>query len=540
MNLMKFTCTTLALLAVQACSPAPPATPEFGVHDLESQRISGAEYIRVPGASGFGDVTIRVTVDVNGAVVDARVARSDARKHASAALAVARQWRFRPQYFDGKPIQAVGVISVALRPLEIAPDTSVPFPTAAPEDVEIILDRSACFGTCPDYRLTVQGDGTIRFSSGRTNLPGTAAEVHLDFNGNNVLLSGTHLAKVSPKAVAALVEKFRAAHFMGMKPEYIAGITDNPTQVLSLRVGKTTKRVVDYVGIAVGMPQAVTELQDAVDRLADSDRWVRGNTGTVALLKAEGFDFRSREAATLVQMAILMNRWPPEMESAAGFLRAAIAQGLDLKATVDLPPDGRTKRSTSIGALIAGFAAETGNEALFDDMARQGQVAHMGKAALDAAVQTDMGCSPRIARALVAAGANPRAVGERGNALHAVLSNYGRCAKLLSTRRVEMASALVALGVALEARDDMGRTPLMDSNDPAIAQLLVKAGAKLNATDDGGTPVLLNLDDDRAVMVLLRAGANPNARGRLGTLRQKAREWHQPATLAWLDAHGIS
>jgi ankyrin repeat protein len=150
-----------------------------------------------------------------------------------------------------------------------------------------------------------------------------------------------------------------------------------------------------------------------------------------------------------------------------------------------------------------------------------------------------MGCSAEIAKALIAAGANPKAIGEKGNALHALRSSYGHCANAGSAKRVEMAATLVALGVPLEARDNMGWTPLMGCNDPAVAQALLKAGANLNAKDDNGTTAVLSMTDDRAVLTLLRAGADPRAKDRYGTLREQAQKRYWPGTLAWLDEHGI-
>lgn len=539
MQLKGFSYALTALLAFLGCSASSQSAPKIGVYGLSSQRLSGAESVRVPGASGFSQVSVLVTVDVDGNVTDARVADNRFDGDASAALAAAKRWKFRPQSFDGKPIQAVGEIAIEIDPPEIPPDTSVPFPTAAPEDIEITLERSACYGTCPDYRVTIRGDGKVRFSTREISFPGTAAEVHRMFNGRNVLWAGNHEAQVSPQAVAVLIERFRTSHFMGMKPEYVAGVTDNPTYALTLRIGKVTKRVVDYVGKEIGMPASMTDLENAVDEVADTDRWVRGNAQTVALLKAQGFNFRSRDAAELVQSAIQLNRWPPEQAVANELIQMAIAEGLDLSMTVDVGIPGRSNESATIGSVIAQNAAETGNVTLFEEMKREGQVARMTKKSMDSAFLSDMGCSAQIAKALVEAGANPKAVGENGNALHKLRSGYGRCADADSAKRVEMAAALVALGVPLEARDSIGWTPLMGSNDPAVAQTLLKAGANPNASDDDGTTVVLSMDDDRAVLTLLRAGADPKAKDGDGTLRQQARKRHWPGTLAWLDEHQV-
>lgn len=539
MNLKSFASASLVLVVVQGCAAPSPSAPEIGVYDLASQRLTGAESVKVAGASGFPGVSILVTVDVEGKVRAAKVVDNWSGVDASAALAAARKWTFRPQTFDGRPIAAVGTISIQADPPEISPDMSVPFPAAALEDTEITLERSACFGSCPDYRVTVSGDGKIRFSTGQTNFPGTDAEVHRKFNGENVLWPGKHEAEVSPQAVAALVDKFRASHFMGMRPAYEASVTDNPTYALTLRVGKSSKRVVDYVGERVGMPASITFLEDAVDELAGTRRWTRGNAETVAMLKAQGFDFGSKDAAMLIQSAITLNSWSPNQAGAGELILAAIAEGLDLTIPVEVGGQGPSRGTASIGAMIARYAAEMGDERLFDEMSRKGQIARLSQKDLNAAFASGSGCSARIATALVKAGANPKAASSSDNALHALRRSFGPCADAGTQKLVELADLLVGLGVPLEQRDSLGWTPLMASNDPAVAQILLKAGANPNATDRDGTPVLSTVDDDRVVLTLLRAGAAPKVEKRDGSLRQLALKRHWPGTLAWLDAHNV-
>lgn len=104
---------------------------------------------------------------------------------------------------------------------------------------------------------------------------------------------------------------------------------------------------------------------------------------------------------------------------------------------------------------------------------------------------------------------------------------------------MEMARTLIDLGVPLEARDDVGWTALMGCDSPALARLLIERGADVNArTKEGKTPVLIT-DDDRVALILLRAGADPRVRDKDGSLREQAVKQHMPATLAWLDAHGV-
>jgi len=51
-------------------------------------------------------------------------------------------------------------------------------------------------------------------------------------------------------------------------------VTDCPTYEIGVRVGGRSKRIVDYVGEEVGMPGVVTELEDLIDNLTDSQKWV--------------------------------------------------------------------------------------------------------------------------------------------------------------------------------------------------------------------------------------------------------------------------
>lgn len=544
MSLKRIIVGSIAFFAIHGCSPTSQFAEKMGVFELSSQRLSGAESVGVPGIHDSSEVHVLVTVDVNGNVLDAKVADDQFNASSRAALAAVKKWKFRPQSFDGRPILAVGLITIEVVPAEIPPDRSVLFPTGAPKEIEITLRRGACYGACPDYQVTIRGDGKIHFSTLDMNVPGTPEELHRMVNGQNVLLEGVHEAYVSPEAVADLVELFRSTHFMGMKPHYYDTATDQRTNTLTLRVGKVTKQVKDYNGRMAGMPASLTALQNAVDQLAGVNRWVRGNAETVAVLKAEGFNFRSPYAARLINSAINMNYSSPAGSEINGLIFAAIDEGLDLSIPVNIGGDSET---APIGSHITYLAAVNGDEPLFEAMRHAGQVARMDKKYLDAALTTEMGCNPQIARALVAAGANPQATSSNGNALNSIRSRYGACYYADSAKRGEMVAALVSLGLPLEARDRFGWTPLMGSYDLRITKTLLEAGANANAKNDGGdytdlsmnTHTILTVDDDRVALTLLRAGADPKVQDRYGSLRQHAVKMHWPATLAWLDAHGI-
>jgi hypothetical protein len=138
-------------------------------------------------------------------------------------------------------------------------------PTAAPaaegiQNVEITLSRSACFGHCPAYTVSIRGDGSVTYEGGAY-----------------VNVTGRQTARISQAEVQRLVARFDEIGFNNLRDEYRAGVTDVPTYIVSIERNGRRKQVVDYFGLDVGMPRAVRELQDEIDRVAGTDRWVLRN-----------------------------------------------------------------------------------------------------------------------------------------------------------------------------------------------------------------------------------------------------------------------
>ncbi len=46
--------------------------------------------------------------------------------------------------------------------------------------------------------------------------------------------------------------------------------------IVTLTRNGHTKRVVDYAGTSVGMPEAVHDIEQQIDRVANTAQWVRG------------------------------------------------------------------------------------------------------------------------------------------------------------------------------------------------------------------------------------------------------------------------
>jgi hypothetical protein len=156
--------------------------------------------------------------------------------------------------------------------------------------IEITLQRSACRGTCPEYNVTIHGDGRVVFTTETYTGSESAVASHRQLVAQGVVLPGTHEDWIAPATVAALFAQFRKAGFFNLRNSYRAEITDSAAYVLTADAGQRHKSVEDYTGRMVGIPEVVTELEDAVDNAAGTVCWVKGTAGLIAWLEGQHFD----------------------------------------------------------------------------------------------------------------------------------------------------------------------------------------------------------------------------------------------------------
>lgn len=133
-------------------------------------------------------------------------------------------------------------------------------PTAAPAEegpLQITLQRTECFGYCPAYTVTIDGDGAVTYE-GRSF----------------VNVTGRQTAQIPSADVTRLLERFDAVGFDQLNDEYRGAMTDLPTTTITLTRNGRTKLLVDYGGTSVGMPREVRDLQAEIDRVAGTARWV--------------------------------------------------------------------------------------------------------------------------------------------------------------------------------------------------------------------------------------------------------------------------
>ncbi len=138
------------------------------------------------------------------------------------------------------------------------PEQRIPFPAIRDwRTLRISLQRTACFGRCPSYTVEISGDGTVAW------------------NGQaNVTTLGARAGYVPVAKVKALYRAFQQAQFFWTFDAYRARITDMPTYTVSIAYDGHAKSVIDYVGTTIGMPQEILHLEQAIDRTAQTFRWI--------------------------------------------------------------------------------------------------------------------------------------------------------------------------------------------------------------------------------------------------------------------------
>ncbi|HLH01482.1 MAG TPA: DUF6438 domain-containing protein [Bryobacteraceae bacterium] len=124
--------------------------------------------------------------------------------------------------------------------------------------LRIALTRTGCLGACPEYRVTISGNGTV------------------DFEGQAFVASpGHHHAQISPGQVRELMAAFARAGFFTLQDFYFGPVMDRPGCILSVAFDGRTKSVMDVAGGLVSMPERVRRLESEIDLIAGTAQWVQ-------------------------------------------------------------------------------------------------------------------------------------------------------------------------------------------------------------------------------------------------------------------------
>ena len=126
------------------------------------------------------------------------------------------------------------------------------------EDVMITLERTACFGVCPVYTLTIHGDGRVVYEGMRF-----------------VRVEGTVTTTISEDEIKQLIAEFQKIDYFSLRDSYEErNATDMPSTFTSLTVNGKTKTVRHYHG-DFSAPEKLTGLEDRIDQIVNSDQWIK-------------------------------------------------------------------------------------------------------------------------------------------------------------------------------------------------------------------------------------------------------------------------
>ena len=406
------------------------------------------------------------------------------------------------------------------------------------KSVGITLDRTSCLGTCPSYRIEVRGDGTVAYTGRKF-----------------VAISGDHRGRISPADLRELVEAFRSSHYLLLSNKYIAGITDGPTYSTSITLDGLHKSVVDYLGEKAWppMPPKLSKLEETIDRLAGSKKWVCGNNDSVPSLLEEGWDFKSQDIAhTSVRPRVaacgdvhavhdLVVAGAPvesydDLSKSTALMHAARRGNVEMVRVLLDAGAGSNDRDEK--GIALGLAAESGKLDLVRLLLRSSADPKYADAkGVTILMRSARSGVPAVVAEILKYHPDINVHDRQGMTVlmnldkDKILGHYdprpGEC-------REEVARLLVRAGADVNVRDHKGNTPLMETPwNAAAARILIKNGADVNARNHDGWTPLTHASGPEVVRLLLESGADPFARDQKGVseLENKRHYSQQDASL---------
>ncbi len=141
--------------------------------------------------------------------------------------------------------------------MQLSGQTSIPNDA----DLSLTLERTACFGRCPIYRITVEDDGTVTY-----------------FGEMFVAVEGEKISHIGPDQVRKLARELEKVDFLSLQDEYTdMNATDMPSAITTLRLNGEEKTVLHYYG-DLSAPEKLTDLENFIDAITNSIQWIESST----------------------------------------------------------------------------------------------------------------------------------------------------------------------------------------------------------------------------------------------------------------------
>ena len=162
-------------------------------------------------------------------------------------------------------LAAIAVIAVGC--VDVSP-SAAPTATADPAlaDLVITMTRGAypaepaedsCRGPCPDYSLTIRGDGSVEYEGFQ-----------------NVDTVGTQRAQILQEDVSLLLRRFEESGFFELPEDFHCQVLGVGATVMSVRLGDREHGIERcHTSDKQGRLAALEKIEQLIDELTDSARW---------------------------------------------------------------------------------------------------------------------------------------------------------------------------------------------------------------------------------------------------------------------------
>jgi hypothetical protein len=122
--------------------------------------------------------------------------------------------------------------------------------------VAITLERTACFGTCPIYTISIFDNGDVIYKGDKF-----------------VDVVGEQTSQIDPETVKAMVAAFEKPGYFDWKEAYdTQTVTDLPTIITSVTRNGQTHKITRYAGDS-SAPLALPFLEQWIDTMTNSSLW---------------------------------------------------------------------------------------------------------------------------------------------------------------------------------------------------------------------------------------------------------------------------
>ena len=123
------------------------------------------------------------------------------------------------------------------------------------KDVVFTFERTACFGTCPEYKLTVYHTGEALFEGRK-----------------NTQWIGTYTCEdCERQMIAKILQTATDIKFWDMQDKYDPGVTDLPSTITMINTQAEPKTVVNVLD----GPASLKELESLIDDLYLQRKWIK-------------------------------------------------------------------------------------------------------------------------------------------------------------------------------------------------------------------------------------------------------------------------